>query len=83
MSLILLGKRTNYFTGDTCKDVSNLCKREAKGGRKVRKGNTRRGLHILSPLHIGGLMYMSKMKAKRLRMLKRKNRFSADTGGLL
>nr|XP_018632882.2 F-box protein At3g07870-like [Nicotiana tomentosiformis] len=82
MSLILLGKRTDYFTGDTCKE-SNLCKREAKGGRKVRKGNTRRGLCILSPFKFGGLMYMSKMKVKRLRMIKRKNRFQADIGSLL
>ncbi|XP_009625041.1 F-box protein At3g07870-like [Nicotiana tomentosiformis] len=83
VSLILLGKRTDYSAGDTCEESSNLCKREAKGGRKVRKRNTKRGLHIVSPLHISGLMYMSKMKAKRLRMIKQKNRFQADNGDLL
>ncbi|XP_016444220.1 F-box protein At3g07870-like [Nicotiana tabacum] len=70
MSLILLGKLTDNSAGDTCEDLSSLCKKEAKGGRKFHKGNTKRGLRVVSPLHISRLMYMSRMKAKRLRMIK-------------
>ncbi|XP_059285107.1 F-box protein At3g07870-like [Lycium ferocissimum] len=74
VSLVLLDKRKDCFPGDTCEESLNLCKRKPKGGRKVCKGNTKRGLQILSPLRISGLMYISKMKAKRLRMIKQKNR---------
>ncbi|XP_059284999.1 F-box/kelch-repeat protein At3g06240-like [Lycium ferocissimum] len=48
VSLMLLGKRTDYFAGDTCKDSSNLCMREAKGGReKFLKADAKRGLQIV------------------------------------
>ncbi|KAM3323543.1 hypothetical protein P3S67_004694 [Capsicum chacoense] len=39
VSLVLLDKRTNYFSGDirSCEESSHSCKREPKHGRKVLK----------------------------------------------
>ncbi|XP_019232636.1 PREDICTED: F-box protein At3g07870-like isoform X2 [Nicotiana attenuata] len=46
VSLILLGKQTDYSAGDTCEGLSCLCKKETKGGRKFHEGNTKRGFRL-------------------------------------